>query len=1124
MVGGILRVGGRTGATGNRLRWCDDLTTLRPNTPPPDIQQIRTVTEQPVSLASSLRLATLNIVDGRRNRLEAALRCMKMANIDIGLLTETKLPQSKHTKYAFGYRVDCTAGGMRKGGVALVYRDSKGWALESTRCYGPNVIRSVLVSGHRRWHIIGAYIPPSEEDGATLDCIQQAKDAANNSRWPTIMLGDFNMDVDNPAGNSNVGVERRIETSALLGSMGLSSMRSNFLQCKKRLGRHWTWKKKREGNLHGAICDHILSDTRKDFMNCQIKTPRFDSDHEMLVATLRLGAVKHHRRYVRARSEYPIKPVGPFEANRADTLLQDLEEAAKAEKAKRDATGRVNSWITPLTWRLIDQKTAARRSGYGLLARSLSKKVSRSLKQDRKARARRAGMQAQSFLEKGEIREAFGCIKGWYREVGPRPPKPSAEELNLTGSEYANLYAEEAPSEDPIPIHVDSFDIDDDPPSEDEIRRALMKLRNNRAAGASGITVENLKEWEALARPPPPKDDEEPVAPDPTALILWEKVLEIVRLAFNDGEIPRKFSEGILVLIPKSSPGEYRGIALLEIIYKLLSAIINRRLCDKVKLDDALHGFRAGRGTGTAIMEAKLMAQLRSRLDEPLFMIFLDLKKAYDTLDRTQAMRILEGYGVGRNIRRIIDTIWRGDTMVPRQAGYFGKPFGAKRGVRQGDIVSPFIFNIMVDAVVRHWRHVFQPHEIEELALFYADDGVLTGTDEIRVQASMDHITKSFASLGLKMNAAKTESMVMTGGRNKVNFCSEAYDRKISGHGSTHRERQATKVTCIKCGGLIGRASLARHQLTAKCRKKSLTYQPPTPVREQVAAEEQSVTPVGESVSYTVSIPSGHDNLVACPVVGCGFQVKANNKAKRLNMRRHFQQRHINDSILIEEEGPLPRCRWCGFSGKNVESVAHSESKICIKIAVKRRRYYKSRRQDHAKTVTFNVGGVEIRNSQQFRYLGRILDSGDDDNHAALRQLARAREKWGRIGKVLRCEGANPRIMGYFYKAIVQAVLLYGSESWTVSDTIIRQFRSFHNRVARFLTQRHIRQREDGTWDCPPTNEVLESAGLESVDEYIRRRRHTVRRYIRHRPIYEACRRSRALSSNVNKILWWKLD
>ena len=101
-------------------------------------------------------------------------------------------------------------------------------------------------------------------------------------------------------------------------------------------------------------------------------------------------------------------------------------------------------------------------------------------------------------------------------------------------------------------------------------------------------------------------------------------------------------------------------------------------------------------------------------------------------------------------------------------------------------------------------------------------------------------------------------------------------------------------------------------------------------------------------------------------------------------MRRHFQQRHINDSITIEEQGPLPQCKWCGFFGRNVESAAHSESAHCMRYAVKRRRYYKSRRQDHAKTVTFDVGGVTIRNSQQFRYLGRILDSGDDDNHAAL--------------------------------------------------------------------------------------------------------------------------------------------
>jgi len=52
--------------------------------------------------------------------------------------------------------------------------------------------------------------------------------------------------------------------------------------------------------------------------------------------------------------------------------------------------------------------------------------------------------------------------------------------------------------------------------------------------------------------------------------------------------------------------------------------------------------------------------------------------------------------------------------------------------------------------------------------MFYADDGLITGMDPTRAQTAMDIITQGFASLGLKMNATKTEYMVMAGGRNKV--------------------------------------------------------------------------------------------------------------------------------------------------------------------------------------------------------------------------------------------------------------------------------------------------------------------------------------------------------------------
>ena len=96
--------------------------------------------------------------------------------------------------------------------------------------------------------------------------------------------------------------------------------------------------------------------------------------------------------------------------------------------------------------------------------------------------------------------------------------------------------------------------------------------------------------------------------PDATLVALWEKVIELMQLAFSTGMIPWDICNDILFLIPKSDPGQYRVIALQEILYKLLSSMINRRIGSKIEFDDAIHGLCPSRGTGTAIMEAKLLA------------------------------------------------------------------------------------------------------------------------------------------------------------------------------------------------------------------------------------------------------------------------------------------------------------------------------------------------------------------------------------------------------------------------------------------------------------------------------------------------------------------------------------
>ena len=133
-----------------------------------------------------------------------------------------------------------------------------------------------------------------------------------------------------------------------------------------------------------------------------------------------------------------------------------------------------------------------------------------------------------------------------------------------------------------------------------------------------------------------------------------------------------------------------------------VAEILHCQLTASITYHNVLHGFRVGRGTGTATLEAKLLQQLAALREEVLYMIFLDLYKAYDALDRSRCMDIMEGYGVGPRSRRILKTYWEKMAMVARAGGYYGDAFKGAWGVTQGNLLSPTIFNVVVDAVVHH--------------------------------------------------------------------------------------------------------------------------------------------------------------------------------------------------------------------------------------------------------------------------------------------------------------------------------------------------------------------------------------------------------------------------------------
>ena len=80
-------------------------------------------------------------------------------------------------------------------------------------------------------------------------------------------------------------------------------------------------------------------------------------------------------------------------------------------------------------------------------------------------------------------------------------------------------------------------------------------------------------------------------------------------------------------------------------------------------------------------LEAKLIQQIAALREEVMYVIFLDLHKAYDALGRSRCLEILEGYGMGPQTRRLLLTYWRQLKIVARAGRYYGTLFQGPHGV-----------------------------------------------------------------------------------------------------------------------------------------------------------------------------------------------------------------------------------------------------------------------------------------------------------------------------------------------------------------------------------------------------------------------------------------------------------
>eukprot|EP00985_Skeletonema_marinoi_P027216 scaffold22001_cov141-Skeletonema_marinoi.AAC.1 len=125
--------------------------------------------------------------------------------------------------------------------------------------------------------------------------------------------------------------------------------------------------------------------------------------------------------------------------------------------------------------------------------------------------------------------------------------------------ERVELYEERTPDGDPIPINIEPFDINDETPTDMELRRIVReRLKRGRAGGASQIRAEHILDW--LAGMKLEDEDDEKYAGKG---YQWRVFVELIQEIWNTGRIPTQMLWVVIVLIPKGSGG-YRGIGLLD--------------------------------------------------------------------------------------------------------------------------------------------------------------------------------------------------------------------------------------------------------------------------------------------------------------------------------------------------------------------------------------------------------------------------------------------------------------------------------------------------------------------------------------------------------------------------------
>ena len=301
-------------------------------------------------------------------------------------------------------------------------------------------------------------------------------------------------------------------------------------------------------------------------------------------------------------------------------------------------------------------------------------------------------------------------------------------------------------------------------PTPEELEVALDALKSGKAGGKNGLLPEVIKR---------------------VGVVFDEYIQDLFSEVWNAGAVQRDWANAIIVAIPKKGDlrvcDNWRGISLLDVTGKLFARILQQRLqtVAEEELAESQCGFRRGWGCTDLVFCAKQLIEKTLEHEDTLYLTFVDLRKAYDSVPRAAMWRVLEKYGFPPRMVSLIRSFHEDMTAELRVQGeVLEGDVEVTNGLRQGCTMAPTLFNLFFNLVIQSCREMCRNEvgvtvlykadgrligsrakqdEAQWSELQFADDIAIIAISHQKMELAMNSLAEVTSSWGLTISTTKTK-------------------------------------------------------------------------------------------------------------------------------------------------------------------------------------------------------------------------------------------------------------------------------------------------------------------------------------------------------------------------------